>query len=122
MNKIIPTLVFGNYLPGDWISRYSRFRVDLPAGSHRLVGRTYNPAGEDLEGSELIVVIGKNPIGEIRPHTPPQWSAFALDLPELAAPSRVNILLHSTRFRLPPPPDQRILGLILDDFYVLLQD
>jgi hypothetical protein len=121
MNKIVPTLVFGNYLPGGWISRYCRFRVDLPAGSHRLVGKTYNPPGEDLEGSELVVVIDKAPIGAIRPDNPPRWSAFALDLPELAAPSRVNILLHATRFRLPPPPDQRILGLILDDFCVQLE-
>jgi hypothetical protein len=121
MNKIVPTLVFGDYRPGDWISRYCRFRVELPAGSHRLVGKTYNPAGEDLEGSNLVVVIDKRPIGEIQPHNPPEWNAFGLDLPKLTAPSRVNILLHTTRFRLPPPPDQRILGLILDDFCVQLQ-
>jgi hypothetical protein len=121
MNKIVPTLVFGDYVPGGWISRYCRFCVDLPAGSHRLVGKTYNPPGEDLEGSILIVAIDKKAIGEIRPHDPPQWSAFALDLPELAAPSRLNILLHTTRFRSPPPPDLRILGLILDDFCVQLQ-
>jgi hypothetical protein len=121
MTKIVPTLVFGDYLPGDWISRYCRFQVDLPAGSHRLAGKTYNPVGKDLEGGKLLVVVDKMPIGEVRPHNPPAWSAFSLDLPELDAPSRLNILLHATRFRQPPPPDQRILGLILDDFCVQLQ-
>ena len=118
MIEIIPILVFGDYQSGDWISRYCRFRVDLPPGAHRLTGEVFNPPGADLWGNELILIVNRVVIGQVRPADPPDWSAFSLELPEFDEPQGIDIRLRTNLFRVPPPPDERLLGLILKDLCV----
>ncbi len=121
MIEITPTLVFGDYRPGDWMSRYCRFRVDLPAGAHRLTGAVFNPPGADLKGNSLVVLVNRLLVGEVRPLDSEGWSAFSIRLPELAEAESVVIRLRTNRFRTPPPPDKRLLGLILDDLRVQVE-
>jgi hypothetical protein len=120
MTEIMPELVSGYYRPGQWISRYVRFRVDLPAGRHRLIGRLYNPAGEDLADNRLQIIVRRDLVGEAQPETPPKWREFAIDLPEIEVAECLSIVLRTTRFREPPPPDERLLGLLLDSLAVKL--
>jgi hypothetical protein len=120
MTEIEPALVFGCYIPGDWLSRYARFEVDLPQGRHVLAGRTYNPPGEDLIDNCLQIVIRQRVVGEVRSATTAGWCDFAVALPEVEGVAGEPIVLRTTRFRSPPPPDQRVLGLLLDRLVVQL--
>ena len=99
MRQIAPTLVFGSYFPGDWVSRYARFRVDLPPGRHRLTGRTYNPEGEDLLGNRLQIIVQRGLVAEVHPADPPDWRDFSIDLPEIETAESQYILLRATRYR-----------------------
>jgi hypothetical protein len=121
MIEISPKLVFGSYRPGEWISRYARFRVDLAAGRHRLMGRTYNPTGLDLVDNRLQIIVQRGLVGEVRPADPPEWRDFSFDLPEIETPKSLDIVLRTTRFRAPEPPDKRLLGLLLDRLTVMPQ-
>jgi hypothetical protein len=121
MIEILPELVSGYYRPGQWISRYARFRVDLPAGTHRLTGRTYNPPGDDLVNNRLQIVVRQAMIGEVEPAAPPKWREFSIDLPEIKDAETLFIVLRATLFRAPPPPDERLLGLLLDRLVVIVQ-
>jgi hypothetical protein len=120
MTEINPGLVFGFYKPGDWLSRYARFQVNLPSGRHVLIGRAYNPPGDDLLDNCLQIVMRRRVVGEVRPAAKPGWQEFAVALPEIEAGGRERIVLRTTRFRTPPPPDRRLLGLLLDGLAVRL--
>ncbi len=120
MTEILPELISGCYRPGQWVSRYARFRVDLPAGTHRLTGRVYNPPGDDLVNNRLQIVVRRALIGEVEPPSPPEWREFSIDLPEIAAAESLFIVLRATLFRAPPPPDERMLGLLLDRLTVFV--
>ena len=113
MADIALTVAFGVYQPGGWISRYCRLRADLPAGRHRLVGEVHNPEGEDLAGNTLSIGLNLSPIGAVEQLEPGESRAFSFDLPVLEAPESVAITLRASRFRIPPPPDERLLGLIV---------
>jgi hypothetical protein len=120
MIEIKPGLAFGCYRPNDWLSRYARFQVDLPPGRHVLAGRTYNPPGDDLLDNRLQVVMRGRVIGEICAAGKSGWSEFAVALPQLDSDASEPIVLRTTRFRAPAPPDQRLLGLLLDRLVVQL--
>jgi hypothetical protein len=119
MTEINPGLVFGSYKPGDWLSRYARFQIDLPQGRHMLVGRAYNPPGDDLLDNCLQIVMRRRVVGEVRPAAKSGWREFAVALPEIEDGEGESIVLRTTRFRT-PPPDRRLLGLLLDGLAVQL--
>lgn len=98
-----------------WISRYARFSIELPAGLNRLQGRVYCPDFSELEGNELLCVLDRERL-EILPLEQGQgWIAFDIPLPEQAHARTAEIILRSSRFHIPPPPDERLLGLIIAD-------
>jgi hypothetical protein len=59
-------------------------------------------------------------VGEVRSATTAGWCDFAVALPEVEGVAGEPIVLRTTRFRSPPPPDQRVLGLLLDRLVVQL--
>ncbi len=120
MTELLPELVSGCYRPGQWVSRYARFRVDLPAGTHCLTGRIFNPPGDDLANNRLQIVVRQTLIGEVEPASPPRWREFSINLPEIEAAGSLSIVLRATVFRAPPPPDERLLGLLLDRLTVIV--
>ena len=83
-----------------------------------LVGRAYNPPGDDLLDNRLQIVLRRRVVGEVEPAPTPGWREFAVALPEIEDSAREAIVLRTTRFRAPPPPDRRLLGLLLDALVV----
>lgn len=99
--------------PDGWLSRYARFSVTLPAGQHRLTARAYCPEFEELAGNALLIVLNGELLAEVA--CPPGSGWVDIDIPlawdgEAAA---AQLVLRTTRFHQPPPPDKRLLGLIL---------
>jgi len=120
MRHITPTLAFGFHAEDRWISRFTRFQADLPPGRHRLMGEIYCPPLHELAGNELQLAMNSRPLGSVLAAEPPRWHSFTLDLPALAEAQRCHLLLRTTRFFCPPPPEDRLLGLLLDNFLIAL--
>lgn len=114
---VFPEMVFGFHGLDHWIPRYCRFRASLSSGSHRFLGYSYNPAGADLIGNELQVIINGALVGRVTYPEKPEWQAFCFSLPEISQPQVVNIVMRCTKFRV-LPLDQRILGVLVKGLYV----
>jgi len=118
MDDIVPSLVFGSYKSGEWITRYCRFRAELPAGRYRLTGKIFNHKGQDLIGNKLVISVNRVVIGEIDAAFPPAWSAFSLEIPELPEAAKVDITMRTTKYRVPSNSDVRLLGMLLSDLHI----
>ena len=111
MNASAPQIHSGFYAEREWMSRYLRIRAPSRAGRARLVGRVFNPEGQDLEGNRLQIVMNARLIAEVNPFRG-AWTPFALALPRPEGAGPIDILLRTLRFRVPPPPDPRKFGMI----------
>ena len=120
MTCAILTLAFGFHGEDLWLSRYSRFQADLPAGCHRVTGQIYTPPYDDLAGNELHLIANGQRFATMRAACDDGWQPFAAALPELQEPTRLDLVLRTTCFFRPPAPDRRILGLLLQDLAIEL--
>lgn len=121
MKSVFFDLAFGFHSPDHWIGRYTRFRVTLPSGRHCLIGQFYSPPLTGGSNNRVLFALHDRQLEEVTVLPDEGWQSFEIPLPTVADNTTIYVMLRTTRF-FRPPPDERILGVMLKDFAVQVDD
>lgn len=122
MTALSLDLAFGFHDPDHWIGRYTRFRATLPRGCHRLTGQFYCPTLPDGSHRGVLFALHDRPLADLAGLGDMGWRPFDIPLPAVSNATIIDIMLRTSSFSRPLSPDKRLLGVMLKDFAVQVED